>query len=67
MDEVFGIVIVIAVLFGVFCAWGPKAMLAVIAVPVLLWVAVIVWLTMGDIGGRNHANSASDWVEVKRK
>ena len=30
MGELFGIVIVVAVLIGVFCAGGPKAMLATI-------------------------------------
>jgi hypothetical protein len=48
MDQLFWIVILVAVLLGVFCAWGPKAMLAVIAVPAALVVVFFVVMFIRD-------------------
>ena len=42
-EELFGTVIAIAISPASWAAWGPRAMLGVIATPVVLWLGFCVY------------------------
>jgi hypothetical protein len=48
MDELYGAIILGAVLAGTWAAWGPRSMMVLIIVPFLLWLALCTWAILPE-------------------
>ena len=66
MMDMLWIVIVVAVLVGVWAAWGPKAMLGVIAMPVLLLAGYLTWMEI-DVQSKTTLVTAKSCLAEEAK